>query len=81
MIYTQRIKSTTDKIKPINTTNPNTWNKLNDLGDIIDNLVFFVNKFDDTTNITISVEDFEPIVLTFKILKYIIDCVSKLFFK
>lgn len=53
----------------IQTDHSITWNILNDLGDIVNNLVFFIENIDEFQNIIISIKDFEPIVLSLEYLK------------
>ena len=51
------------------TTNTITWSKLNNLGDIINNIIICVDNIDDLSNIIISIDELEPIVLTKEYIK------------
>jgi hypothetical protein len=51
------------------TENSITWNKLNDLGDIVNNVTLFVENFEDLTKIIIGIEDMDPIELKLEYIK------------
>lgn len=57
------------QIPSIITDNSITWNCLEDNGDIINNIIFFVENIDNLANITLSLDDYEPIVLSSEYLK------------
>lgn len=51
------------------TTNTITWSKLNNLGDIINNIIICIDNIDDLSNIIISIDELEPIILTKEYIK------------
>lgn len=58
------------KIEPTNKTeNTITWNTPLDVCDIINNIQIYIDNLNDFSNIIISIDDFEPIVLTSEYIK------------
>lgn len=62
-------------IPSIITDNSITWNSLNKSGDLISGITFYVRDLDDLKNIILSIDDFDPIILSLEYLKiYNIVC-------